>query len=94
MNHTITASELEHRSAGRLTALTLAIGGMWPDGHEAMRASDGSIQPEFRPGPRDVRSARWAQQRRSSPHATSVHRAVADMWPDEHEAMLAFGEAD
>lgn len=94
MNHTIAANELEPGNAGRLTALTLAIGGMWPDGHEAMRASDGSIQPEFRPGTGDVRRARWTQQRQSSPHATSVHRAVADMWPDEHEAMLAFGEVD
>jgi hypothetical protein len=76
----------------RLAAPLRAIQDTWPDDHDAMHTPDVSREREFLSGIWDSGKRRSASQLRSTARVATVHRALADMWPDEHETMLALGE--
>jgi hypothetical protein len=77
----------------RMVAYTQAIEDMWPDDHDAICASDPSSENVSSSASGDSRKALVSSRVQWSAHATFVARALADMWPDEHEVMLALGEA-
>jgi hypothetical protein len=87
-----TANEIVPEGLSRLAAYLRAIEDMWPDDREAMHSSDRSSEQAFSSSTRDSRKRLSSSGLQWSAHATSVYRALADMWPDEHEVMLALGE--
>jgi len=87
-----TANERVLEGLSRPAACLRAIEDMWPDDHDAMHASDRSSDEASSSGMRDSRNRLSSSRLQSSAHAAAVHRALADMWPDEHEVMLALGE--
>jgi hypothetical protein len=86
------ANEMVPDGISRLAASLRAIEDMWPDDHDAMHTPDWSNEQAFSPGTWGSGKRLSASQLPPAAHVASVHRALADMWPDEHEVMLAFGE--
>lgn len=85
-------NEVVPEGISRLAACLRSIEEMWPDDHDAMHTSDMSKDGEFSSGIWERKGRPLATQLRSTAQVASVHRALADMWPDEHEVMLALGE--
>ena len=76
------------RATPRASLLHYAIADMWPDDHDAMLAELESGTPSSSGGhPDDQPRRNAAAATRESSITRLVRTAIADMWPDDDEAM-------
>ena len=80
------------QAPARATAVHYAIADMWPDDHDAMLADmECRTLPSSGGHPDDHRRPSSAVGMSESSMTRLVATTIAEMWPDDEEAMNAFG---
>jgi hypothetical protein len=86
-------NDLSSRAHSKSSTVYHAIAAMWPDDHDAMLAvMERAAPPQFRAladhGPGGLEGETGPS---SLSNVAMTDPTIAEMWPDDHEAMMAFG---